>query len=99
MVNVVQGEDWRVPILAYLHHHYDPDNGTELIRMQQRAKAYQIIGNELYRTSISGPLLRCFNRGEGKELLTQIYLGVCGGHVGEELSLQKCSDMVSIGLP
>jgi ribonuclease HI len=34
MVNVVQGEDWRAPIMANLHHHYEPDNNTELIRMQ-----------------------------------------------------------------
>jgi hypothetical protein len=45
MVNVVQGEDWRAPIMSYLHHHYDPDSNTELTRMQQRAKAYQIIGD------------------------------------------------------
>jgi hypothetical protein len=34
MVNVVQGEDWRAPIMAYLHHHYEPDSNIELIRMQ-----------------------------------------------------------------
>jgi hypothetical protein len=33
MVNVVQGEDWLAPIMAYLHHNYEPDNNTELIRM------------------------------------------------------------------
>jgi ribonuclease HI len=47
MVNVVHGEDWRAPIMANLHYHYEPDNNTELIRMQQRAKEYQIIGDEL----------------------------------------------------
>jgi hypothetical protein len=34
MVHVVQGEDWRAPILAYLCHHYEPDSSTELIKMQ-----------------------------------------------------------------
>jgi hypothetical protein len=33
MVNIIQGEDWRAPIMAYLCHHYEPDNNTELIRM------------------------------------------------------------------
>jgi hypothetical protein len=28
MVNVVQGEDWRAPIMAYLRHNYEPDNNT-----------------------------------------------------------------------
>jgi hypothetical protein len=34
MINVMQGEDWRAPIMAYLHHHYKPDSTTELTRMQ-----------------------------------------------------------------
>jgi hypothetical protein len=82
MVNVMLGEDWRAPIMTYLHHHYEPDNNTELTRMQQRAKAYQIIGVELYKTSVTGPLLRCLSRDEGKELLAQTHSGVCGGHIG-----------------
>jgi hypothetical protein len=54
MINIIQGEDWRAPIMAYLRHHYEPDSGAKLIRMQQRAKAYQIIGNDLYKTSVTG---------------------------------------------
>jgi hypothetical protein len=34
MVKIIQGEDWRAPIMAYLCHHYKPDNNTELLRMQ-----------------------------------------------------------------
>jgi hypothetical protein len=82
MKNVIQGEDWRVPIMAYLHHHYEPDSDTKLIRMQQRVKAYQIIGDDLYKTSVIGPLLRCLSRDKGKELLAHTHSGVCGGHKG-----------------
>jgi hypothetical protein len=77
MVNVVQGEDWRALIMTYLHHNYEPDINTELIRMQQRAKAYQIIGDEVYKTSVTWALLCCLSRDEGKELLTQTHSGVC----------------------
>jgi hypothetical protein len=82
MVNVVQGEDWRAPIMTYLHYHYEPDSNTELTRMQQRAKAYQIVKDELYKTSVTGPLFRCLSRDMGKELLTQTHSGVCRGHIG-----------------
>jgi hypothetical protein len=68
--------------MAYLRHYYEPDSNTESIRIQQRAKAYQIIGDELYKTSVTGPLLRCLSRDEGKELLAHIYSGVCEGHIG-----------------
>jgi hypothetical protein len=43
--------------MAYIHSHYELDSRAELIRMQQRAKAYQVIGEELYKTSITGPFL------------------------------------------
>jgi hypothetical protein len=57
--------------------------------MQQRAKAYQVIGNDLYKTSIIGPLLRCLSKAEGKELLAEIHLGVCGGHIGSRALTMK----------
>jgi hypothetical protein len=41
------------PIMTYLHHHYESDSNTELIRMQQRLKAYQVIGDELYKTLVT----------------------------------------------
>jgi hypothetical protein len=82
MVNIVQGEDWRAPIMAYLRHHYEPDSSIDLPRMQQRAKTYKIIRDDLYKTLVSGPLLRCLSKDEGKELLTQTHSGVCGGHIG-----------------
>jgi hypothetical protein len=68
--------------MAYLHNHYEPYNNVERTRMQQRAKAYQIIEEELYKTSVTRPLLHCLSKEEGKDLLTHIHVGVCGGHIG-----------------
>jgi hypothetical protein len=64
--------------MLYLRHHYEPDSNAELIRMQHRAKPYQIIGDELYKTLVTWPLLRCLSTVVGKELLNQIHSGVCG---------------------
>jgi hypothetical protein len=44
--------------MVYLRHYYELDNTTEYIRMQQMAKAYQIINTDLYKISVFGPLLR-----------------------------------------
>jgi hypothetical protein len=82
MINVAQAKGWRAPILTYLHHHYEPDYSTNLTRLQQRAKAYQIIRDELYKVSVTGTLLPCLSRDEGNELLTQTHSGVCRGHIG-----------------
>jgi hypothetical protein len=55
VINIIQAEDWRAPIMAYLHHYYEPNTTVEQIRMQQRARAYQIVDNELYKISVSAP--------------------------------------------
>jgi hypothetical protein len=68
IINIIEGEDWRTLIMAYLRHYYKPNSKNEQTKMQQRAKDYQIVGNELYKTSISGPLLRCISKTEGQEI-------------------------------
>jgi hypothetical protein len=50
--------------MVYLHYYYEPDTIVEPIRMQQRAQAYEIVDNDLYKISISGPLLRGVNKEE-----------------------------------
>jgi hypothetical protein len=65
LINIIEGEDWRAPIMAYLHHYYEPDSITEKIRMQQWGRAYQIADNNLYKASILDPFLRCLSKAEG----------------------------------
>jgi hypothetical protein len=50
--------------------------------MQQRARSYQIVDNDLYKTSISSPLLRCVSKVEGQKILSEIHAETCGGHIG-----------------
>jgi hypothetical protein len=80
LINIIEGEDWRAPLIAYLRHYYEPDITNKHIRLQQRVKAYQIINNELYKTFVSRPILRCLSKVEGQELLFEVHTGVCGGH-------------------
>jgi hypothetical protein len=75
--------------MAYLHHHYEPNNNTELIKMQQRVKAYQIIGDELYKTLVTGPLLHCLSKDEDSELIAQTHSGIHEGHIGSRALAAK----------
>jgi ribonuclease HI len=34
LINIIEGEDWRAPIMAYLCHYYKADRTIEKIRMQ-----------------------------------------------------------------
>jgi hypothetical protein len=81
-INLIQGEDWWAPIMAYLRHYYEPDSTAKHTRMQQRAGSYQIVDNDLYKTSTSGPLLRCVSKAKGQEILSVIHVGTCEGHIG-----------------
>jgi hypothetical protein len=79
---LIQGEDWRAPIMAYPHHYYEQDNTIKHTRMKKRARSYQIVDNDLYKTSILGPLPRCVSKVEGQEILSEIHARICGGHIG-----------------
>jgi hypothetical protein len=68
--------------MVYLRYYYELDNIVEQVRMQERARSYQIVDNDLYKISISGPLLRCVSKDEGQKILLEIHAGVCGGHIG-----------------
>jgi hypothetical protein len=68
-IKIIEGEDWRALIMAYLRHYYERDNKNKQIKMLQQAKDYHIVGNELHKTSISGPLLRWLSKTKGQEIL------------------------------
>jgi hypothetical protein len=82
LINIIKGEDWRALIMAYLRHYYEPDSTIEKIRMQQWAKACQIVNNNLYKASISGPLLRWLSKAKGQDILSEVHAGIYGGHIG-----------------
>jgi hypothetical protein len=81
-IHIIQSEDWRAPIMAYLHGHYQPDNELNDIRIKQRTRNYEIINNQLYKQGICAPLLKCISAEEGKKLLSEIHEGICGTHPG-----------------
>jgi hypothetical protein len=82
IINLIQGKDWRSPIMAYLCHYYKTNSTVEHTRMQHRARLYQIVDNELYKTSASGPLFRFVSKAKGQDILSEIHAGICGGHTG-----------------
>jgi hypothetical protein len=89
LINIIEGEDWRAPIMTYLRNYYKPDNSNEQIIMEQHAKDYQIVNNELYKTSISGPLLRCIGKVKGQKILQEVHTGIYRGHIGAHALVAK----------
>jgi ribonuclease HI len=81
-VHIIQSEDWRAPIMTYLHGHYELEDEVNEVRMKHRTRNYKIINNQLYKQGICEPLFKCISIEEGKELLSEIHDEICGTHPG-----------------
>ena len=73
--------DWRVPLLAYLLEEVLPPERTEARWIARRAKTFVALGDELYKRSPSGVLMKCIPTSQGKQLLLEVHVGICGHHV------------------
>jgi hypothetical protein len=75
--------------MTYIRHHYELDNNIEFLRMQHREKIFQVIGDELCKTTVTGPLIHSISKAECKELLIKINAGICGGHISSRAIATK----------
>jgi hypothetical protein len=57
--------------------------------MQQRARGYRIINEELYKATVTASLLKCVTVSEGKKLLKEIHEGSCGSLNGPRALVGK----------
>ncbi|XP_020190225.1 uncharacterized protein [Aegilops tauschii subsp. strangulata] len=72
--------DWTVPYMAYLLRKELPEDEDEARQIVRRSKAFTVIGEQLYRNSVTGVAQRCISREEGRMILHEIHSGTCGHH-------------------
>ena len=75
--------------MAYLKGYHEPETKEEEKRMQQRTRGYRIIIDELYKASVTAPLLKCVASSEGKQLLKEIHEGSYDSHNGPRALVGK----------
>ncbi|XP_050897077.1 uncharacterized protein LOC127103879 [Lathyrus oleraceus] len=68
--------DWRNLIINYLK---DPSTDTER-KTKYRALSYVLIGNELFKKTSEGVLLKCLGESEAYLALSSVHSGACGAH-------------------
>ncbi|CAJ2628893.1 unnamed protein product [Trifolium pratense] len=73
--NLVNG-DWRKPIVEYLEN---PIGNTPR-KIKYRASNYVIIGNELFKKTLEGILLKCLSETEAYIAISDVHSGACGSH-------------------
>ncbi|XP_073036775.1 uncharacterized protein [Primulina eburnea] len=84
-----QGEDWTTPILDYISRFGLPEDVKEANKIKRRATRFVVIGDNLYRRSFQGPLLKCVAGDESNYVLREIHEGCCGDHIGATSLVRK----------
>ena len=78
-----------IPIINYLKTETLPTEEKEEKRLKREAQYYTIINNTLYKRGISIPLLKCVPTFNTKEVLEEVYSGICGNHLGARSLARK----------
>ncbi|XP_058746033.1 uncharacterized protein LOC131618895 [Vicia villosa] len=68
--------DWRSPIVNYLK---DPLTDTKR-KVKYRVLSYFLMGNELFKKTPEGVLLKCLGETEAYLALSNVHSGACGAH-------------------
>lgn len=75
---------WRKPIVDYLEN---LTISTER-KVRYRALSYTLMGNELFKKTPKGILLKCLSESEAYLALSNVHSGACGAHqVGHKIKL------------
>jgi hypothetical protein len=72
--------DWRDNYIAWMDRGEVPSDRSEARRIARMAKSFTLVDGELYKRAASGILQRCVPIPQGRELLRDIHVGVCGHH-------------------
>ena len=51
--------------------------------------SFSLVGDNLYKLSASGILMKCVTLEEGKDILREIHEGVCGNHAASRILVDK----------
>ena len=69
-------DDWRRPIVEYLEN----PTGVTCRKTRYRALSYMIVGNELFKKTAEGVLLKCLSENEAYVAVSSTHSGACGSH-------------------
>jgi hypothetical protein len=72
--------DWRDKHIAWMHRGELHSDRSEARRIARMAKSFALLDGELYKRAASGVLQRCVPIPQGRELLRDIHVSVCGHH-------------------
>ena len=81
--------DSRAPLLAYLLEEVLPPERTEARWIARCAKTFVALGDEIYKRSPSGVLMKYIPTNQGRQLLLEVHAGICGHHAAPRSLVEK----------
>ena len=75
-INTLSDADWRSPLMSYLA---DPTLNVDR-NTKYRALSYLLMGNELFKKTQEGVLLKYLVESEAYLALSEVHNGACGAH-------------------
>ncbi|XP_011069647.1 uncharacterized protein LOC105155469 [Sesamum indicum] len=89
-VHLVEAADsWKTPLVRYLKHGELPNDTIAAKRLQFKANRFTMIGDDLYKRTPEGILLKCLDAERAQYVLREVHGGSCGNHSGGRSLAQK----------
>jgi len=82
-VNEMQVQMWKPNTWGVTAYHLEevlPLERTEARWIARHAKTFVALGDELYKRSPSGVLMKCIPTNQGRQLLLEVHAEICGHH-------------------
>ncbi|KAL2246210.1 UNVERIFIED_CONTAM: Retrovirus-related Pol polyprotein from transposon [Sesamum indicum] len=80
---------WIEDISTYLREGILPTDAGHARRIKFKAPRFTLIGTQLYKRTVEGPLLKCLEDAQARYVLQEIHEGNCGNHSGARSLAQK----------
>ncbi|KAL0428187.1 UNVERIFIED_CONTAM: hypothetical protein Slati_2993500 [Sesamum latifolium] len=89
-VQVIENSDsWKGDFMNYLRDGTLPSDPIKAKRIKFKGTRFTVVGNDLYKRTIGGPLLKCLDEERAKYVLREVHEGSCGNHSGGRSLAQK----------
>ncbi|KAL2240957.1 UNVERIFIED_CONTAM: Retrovirus-related Pol polyprotein from transposon opus [Sesamum indicum] len=76
-------------IATYLREGILPADAGHARRIKFKAPRFALVGAQLYKRTVEGPLLKCLDDSQARYVLQEIHEGSCGNHSGARSLAQK----------
>ncbi|XP_073270718.1 uncharacterized protein [Primulina huaijiensis] len=84
-----EDNDWRSELLDYMKNGMLPKDKKKAYRMKRRSLRFIVVNGDLYKRSLSQPLLNCLGPKQSSYVLREIHEGCCGNHLGSYFLARK----------